>query len=59
MPKERPNVVLNQVELACERLKQDKDSRRVRPLNPDRDLTWESTEDFSSMEIDFDGNYYD
>lgn len=58
MPKERPNVTLNPVEEACERIKRQKQDR-IRPLNPDRDLTWESTEDFTSMELDSDGNYFD
>jgi hypothetical protein len=58
MPKERPHIALNPVEEACERLKREK-PERVRPLNPDRDLTWESTEDFTSMELDFDGNHFD
>lgn len=59
MPRERPNIVLNPVEQACERLKRNEQGDRVRSLRPDRDLTWESTEDFTNMEFDNDGNYYD
>ncbi|SUE95780.1 Uncharacterised protein [Ectopseudomonas mendocina] len=60
MPKERPHLTLNPVEEACERIKRQKrEIERVRTLNPDRDLTWESTEDFTSMELDSDGNYFD
>lgn len=58
MPKERPNLALNPVEQAAERLKRQKPDR-VRSLVPDRDLTWESTEDFTHMELDTDGHYYD
>ena len=57
MPRERPNIALNPVEQACERQEAQQD--RVRSLRPDRDLTWESTEDFTNMGFDNDGNYYD
>lgn len=61
MPRERPHVALNPVEAACERLKRERERTegRVRSLNPDRDLTWESTEDDTFRSMNFDENYYD
>lgn len=59
MPRERPNIALNPVELACERLKQQrKGEQDVHLLNPDRDLTWENSERTSGMDFNFDDNYY-
>lgn len=56
MPKERPNLALNPVEAAAERLRRQK-PECVRSLVPDRDLTWESTEDFQFTE-DNEHDYY-
>lgn len=54
--------VSNPVAEAAERVAQERKNREwVRPLRPDRDLTWErleSTEDDFAREIDYDHDYY-
>jgi len=54
----------NLVEDACEEIRRERDrDSRTRPLNPDRDLSWENLDrmdrnpDFHNL--DFDNGYYD
>lgn len=55
------NRVSNPVSEAAERIRQERRQETIRPLRPERDLTWErmeSTEDDFAREIDNDHDYY-
>lgn len=61
MKQSSQNRVNNPIAEAAERIRQERRQEPIRPLRPERDLTWahmESTEDDFAREIDNDHDYY-